>query len=246
MTIFSRTGLLFGGEEVGLELVALALELDGAGLEFVGGKLGVGGGGVELDGGGAGAGEVIVLEGEGGGGAGGVDGGAAEVHEGVGGDAAIFGVGDLDAGAGVILEEAAVDLDGGGCVFFGGAGDVDQGEVGEGFAGGGEGDFGDFEGGGGAFDLEEGEAFGGVGDGLEEGVFGVEADEAEFGGVFDDEGGVEGVDAGGEDDLATSGGDGVVDEFLEVGAGEAFGLEAGGEEAEEEEGAHGGKARGPW
>ena len=229
-----------------MQLVALALELDGAGLEFVGDELGVGGGGVELDGGGGGAGEVIVLEGEGGGGAGGVDGGAAEVHEGVGGDAAVFGVGDLDAGAGVILEEAAVDLDGGGCVFFGGAGDVDQGEVGEGVAGGGEGDFGDFEGCSGAFYLEEGEAFGRVFDGLEEGVFDVEADEAEFAGIFDDEGGVEGVGAGGEDDLATAGGDGVVDEFLEVGAGEALGLEAGGEECEKEEGAHGAATKESW
>jgi hypothetical protein len=40
--------------------------------------------------------------------------------------------------------------------------------------------------------------------------------------------------------LTTASGDGVVDEFLKIRTGEAFGLECGGEEANEEDEAHGG------
>lgn len=218
--------------------MALASELNGTGVEFVGDDLGVGGGIVELDGGSAAAIEVIVLECKRGRRAGGMDSGAAKVHEGAGGDLTVFDVCDSDAGSGVILEEAAVDFDGGGRVFFGGAGDGDEGCLGEGVANGGEGDLGDFEIGRIAFDLDERKGFGGVFDGLKEGVFGINSDETEFGGVLEDERGVEGVSARGEDDLATSSGEGIIDELLQIGAGESLGVECAGEEAGEEEEAH--------
>ena len=127
---YGGAGLFLGGDfgqEVGLELVALAFEFKGAGLQFVGDDLSVAGVGAEGDGGRGGAGEVIVLKSEGGGLARGLDGGTAEVHEGAGGDAAVVDVGQDNGGALVVLEQAAIDVEAGGLVFFGAAFDDDQG-----------------------------------------------------------------------------------------------------------------------
>lgn len=243
--------------------MAGAFELERGGVvKVIGGDAGIESGGFESDGGGAAADEVVVLNQKAGGGAAGANRAVGEITETAGGDFNAGGVQQLDGAARVGLEEATIDAQGGrGFRTFGGGrlwcsaagggrglgrrslgADIDQRGVGKSRALGGEGDFGDFQAVGGTFDADEWERFGGIGDGAEEGVLGVQSGEADLGGVAEEEGLIDAMGAGREDDFAAAGLDGVIDEFLDFGAGEAFRVGQGGTQQEEEgeEAAHGG------